>query len=380
MITLTQHPLSAAFPAMHADEFQEHKDSIECNGVLNPITVLDGMVLDGWHRYKAATELGMDCPMVALGGIDPRNFVLAQNKARRNLTASQRADVVTTVYAWVASNGVNQYTVETGGEVTSPPLKTNAEMAEIAGTTPRTIQHAKVMHAGAVPAVQDAVKAGAVSVETAAAMARLPVATQCAIAEQGPDAMRAATKVHRKGGTCSTRTGAEIGTCSRKAAQALTEKEAKAAQVAQDAHGDTDPIAMWEAAEAENSKLRSLLATAEADDQKAEAIKWHRMTEIAQRRQNELMDTVNQRERELQRMANWLRRIGVALGETDNSKLPALVEVLARTTAVQAQTQVTPAHLAESLHGNSEIQQNSTSGTSSTLAGTNYDPDEGEEF
>ena len=302
MTTLTQHPLSAAFPAMQADEFQEIKDSIEVNGVLNPITVLDGMVLDGWHRYSAAIQLSMDCPMVTLGDIDPRDFVLAQNKARRNMTASQRAYAVTSVYQWVASN-----VGRPRGEVASPLSKTNAELAVIAGTTPRTIQHSKAVHAGAIASVQDAVKAGTVSVEPAAAMARLPVATQHAIAEHGPDAMRVAAKAHRKNGASESQTGSASGTSSTKAAPSLTEKQAESVQAAKDAYGDTDPVAMWEAAEAENGKLRSLLATAEADDQKAEVIKWRRMTDIAERRQNELMDTVNQREKELQRMSNILR-------------------------------------------------------------------------
>ena len=36
--TYVQHPLSAAFPRMTAEEFQELKDSIEVLGVQNPIT------------------------------------------------------------------------------------------------------------------------------------------------------------------------------------------------------------------------------------------------------------------------------------------------------------------------------------------------------
>lgn len=39
---------------MQSDEFQALVDSIESIGVQNPITLLDGMVIDGWHRYKAA--------------------------------------------------------------------------------------------------------------------------------------------------------------------------------------------------------------------------------------------------------------------------------------------------------------------------------------
>lgn len=174
---------------MQADEYQALYDSIMEIGVQNPITLLDGMVIDGWHRYTVANELGMDCPTVTLGDVDPRDFVLAQNKARRNLTASQRADAVTSVYQWVASN------VGRPRDAAAAPLaKTNAELAAIAGTGIRSIQQAKAVHSGGVQAVQDAVKTGAVSVEVGAAVAKLPSQEQKKIAAKGPEAMRAAAK------------------------------------------------------------------------------------------------------------------------------------------------------------------------------------------
>lgn len=188
----TQHPLSAAFPAMQADEFQSLVDSIGNIGVQNPITLLDGMVIDGWHRYQAATSLGMDCPTVELDDTDPRDFVLAQNKARRNLTASQRADAVTSVYQWAPAHR------EKKGAVTAPLSKTNAELAVIAGTGVRSIQQAKAVHSSGVKAVQDAVKTGAVSVEVAAAVAKLPAKEQKKVAAKGADAMRAAAKPHQE--------------------------------------------------------------------------------------------------------------------------------------------------------------------------------------
>lgn len=120
------------------------------------------------------------------------------------------------------------------------------------------------------------------------------------------------------------------GTSSTKAAPELTEKQAEAAQAAQDAHGDTDPVAMWEAAEKQVTVLQKELDAAMADDKQAEIIKFKRIADVATRRQNELMDTVNAREKELQRMANILRRIGKALDEEDTSKLAAMVEALVR--------------------------------------------------
>jgi hypothetical protein len=120
------------------------------------------------------------------------------------------------------------------------------------------------------------------------------------------------------------------GTSSTKAAPALTQKEEEAAQNADDAHGDTDPIAMWEAAEKQIVVLQKELDAAQADDKQAEILKWKRIADVATRRQNEIMDTVNVREKELQRMANILRRIGKAVDEEDQSKIAAVVEAIVR--------------------------------------------------
>jgi len=185
---LLQHPLSAAFPKMQADEYQALADSIGNIGVQNPITLFEGMVLDGWHRYTAANESGMDCPSVDLGDVDPRDFVLAQNKARRNLSASQRAAAVTSVYQWAPAHR------EKKGAAAAPLSKTNAELAVIAGTGVRSIQLAKTVHTDAVPAVQELVKSGGVSAEVAVAVSKLPIKQQNKIAAKGPDAMRAAAK------------------------------------------------------------------------------------------------------------------------------------------------------------------------------------------
>lgn len=101
MNVLQQHPLSAAFPPLSDEEFQTLKDSIENLGVQNAITIYEGQVLDGWNRYCAAQELGFECPTREIEGhIDPREFVLSQNKARRHVTQAQLALATTAVYEW----------------------------------------------------------------------------------------------------------------------------------------------------------------------------------------------------------------------------------------------------------------------------------------
>ena len=175
-MNLQQHPLSAAFPAMSADDFQALKDSIEAIGVQNPVTLYEGMVIDGWHRYSAADSLGMECPTVDLADIDPRDFVLAQNKARRHITQAQLAMAATAVYAWAPVG--NPDLSQSGTEC--PIGKTNTELAEIAGVGERTIKQAKAVQTKATPEVQAAVKRGDIGLPKAAAIAKLPAEQQAA--------------------------------------------------------------------------------------------------------------------------------------------------------------------------------------------------------
>jgi ParB-like chromosome segregation protein Spo0J len=175
----TQHPLSAAFPAMQADEFQSLVDSIGNIGVQNPITLLDGMVIDGWHRYQAANSLGMDCPTVELDDTDPRDFVLAQNKNRRHITSAQLSAATTAVYAWFPAVGANQHT-KSAPALSAAPQKTTAEMAAIAGVSERSIRQAKEVQTRAAPEVQEAVKSGAIGLPKAVAISKMPIAEQAA--------------------------------------------------------------------------------------------------------------------------------------------------------------------------------------------------------
>lgn len=161
---------------MSAEDFQSLKDSIMNIGVQNPITVFEGMVIDGWHRYSAATELGMDCPLVELADVDPRDFVLAQNKARRHITASALALATTAVYQWRAVGNPSFAKLDTE----YPIAKTTAELAAIAGVSEPTIKQAKAVQTKAAPEVVEAVKRGEIGLPKAAAIAKLPKEEQAA--------------------------------------------------------------------------------------------------------------------------------------------------------------------------------------------------------
>lgn len=166
MTTYQQHPLSAAFPAMADDEYLALLDSITNIGVQNPITIYEGMVLDGWNRYRAATEVGYECPTEPLGDVDPRDFVMAQNSARRSLTASQRALAAAACYQWKPVGNPNF--------VGASELPSQTEVAAAAKVSDKTLRQAKRVVDHGTPELREAVRSGEATVEAAAEIAKLP--------------------------------------------------------------------------------------------------------------------------------------------------------------------------------------------------------------
>ena len=49
----TRHDLSSYWPDMADEDFLALKESIGYSGLLEPITLFEGQILDGWHRYNA---------------------------------------------------------------------------------------------------------------------------------------------------------------------------------------------------------------------------------------------------------------------------------------------------------------------------------------
>ena len=87
---LLLHPLCGLFPHMPEHRFEGLKKSIERLGVLLPITLYDGYLLDGKCRARACQELGLDVPYQYLpANTDPFEYVLSVNVRRRHLTEDQ---------------------------------------------------------------------------------------------------------------------------------------------------------------------------------------------------------------------------------------------------------------------------------------------------
>ena len=90
---MKQHPLSAVFPPMTETEMDELRADIAAHGLRMPIVLYKRQILDGWQRYLACVETGVDPRYERFEGdaVAARDFVISANLKRRHLDASQRA-------------------------------------------------------------------------------------------------------------------------------------------------------------------------------------------------------------------------------------------------------------------------------------------------
>lgn len=91
--TYEQHPVALHLMpgGMSNEEFDAFCEDVQERGIIFPVTLFEGKVLDGWHRYRAAHRTGKPFNTVEYKGSDPAGYVAACNVLRRKLSSLQRA-------------------------------------------------------------------------------------------------------------------------------------------------------------------------------------------------------------------------------------------------------------------------------------------------
>lgn len=109
-LDLEQHDIGALLPKMSKKEIAELRKSIEEQGFLDeyPIVIHEGKILDGWHRYGAATAVGVVPLFRDYKGKDPAGFVMSTNVMRRHLTDDQRSGIAGKLAATDASTSTEK--------------------------------------------------------------------------------------------------------------------------------------------------------------------------------------------------------------------------------------------------------------------------------
>ena len=176
-----RHQLSASWPDMAKEDFMALKDSISHSGLLEPITVFEGQILDGWHRYRACLEVGMKPKFTEFTGDEPAQFVRDKH-TRRPLTLTQRLTCIALMSQW-RPNGGNQSAVPAD-------CLSSKEIAKAAGGGVRSAEQVKAAITNGAPELVQAMKAGNVGAEKAAVIAQLPKEEQAAAIDKPVSAIK----------------------------------------------------------------------------------------------------------------------------------------------------------------------------------------------
>ena len=167
---LHPHPLATIVPEATNDELHALVRDVLKQGLIEPITLYEGQILDGRHRYEACRRTKTELRTVDFEGDEAaaRAFVVSKNLARRHLTEGQRAIVAARL---VTTEGKGR---PVNGSI--DPF-TAADAAKSAQTSEPTVKRARKV-LDATPELIEAVEGGKVAVSDAAAIAGKPEEVQ----------------------------------------------------------------------------------------------------------------------------------------------------------------------------------------------------------
>jgi DNA modification methylase len=168
------HEYANLFPMVTGSDFEGLKEDIKENGLLNPVVLYEGKILDGRNRFRACQEIGQQPEFEDYEGDNPLEYVISLNLHRRHLNESQRA--------MVAARLANIQVGSTGGraKIDSANLQSQsrAEAAEKLNVSERSVNTAKKVQTKAIPEVQEKVNQGQLAVSAASEIADQPEEVQ----------------------------------------------------------------------------------------------------------------------------------------------------------------------------------------------------------
>ena len=139
-----RHELSALDGDMTHEDFQLLVESIDINGVLEPVMFWEGKILDGWHRYLACQELKIvNYRKMEYEGNDPSGYVFAKSM-RKSKTPFERGSLIVGLQNWETKRGRPSLSLKglDGKSGTSTRL-TIPEQAAAAGVSESTVKSIK---------------------------------------------------------------------------------------------------------------------------------------------------------------------------------------------------------------------------------------------
>ena len=166
--------LALAFPPLSPAQYSRLLASIIAHGLIHPIVIWRGQVIDGLHRLKACLEAGVEPRYEVLDDdADPFQYLAGVNIPHRDMTQNDKARLAYDMSQY-SKPGRPRATDENSAHVRN---LTQGEAAELVGVSKRLVSDASRVlseDSTAVPALQEAVRERLVGCRDAAMVVDQP--------------------------------------------------------------------------------------------------------------------------------------------------------------------------------------------------------------
>jgi len=177
------HPACLLFPPLPPGEFQSLVADIAAHGLLHPIVLHEGRVLDGRNRLLACRQAGV-APLFTTweGEGSPIQWAISANMRRRHLSPSQRAVLALDLLPLLEREAKDRQRLSRGRGRRSPTAggsrgKASQAAARLAATNSAYVERAKRLKSEC-PELVEAVRLGRVTLPEATRLSRFPPATR----------------------------------------------------------------------------------------------------------------------------------------------------------------------------------------------------------
>jgi len=179
------HEAANIFP-LDEEHLGELAEDIKREGLLCPVEVFDGKIIDGRRRWLACKKAGAKPEVVKVSPADPVAYVISLNLKRRQLTKSQagacaaRAEKLREKYAEEAKERQKRkpsdFVPPNCAEQTKP--ETRDRLAEDFGVSHGTVDRAARAIRDGIPELAEALDAGKITANAASQIAAYPKSAQ----------------------------------------------------------------------------------------------------------------------------------------------------------------------------------------------------------
>jgi hypothetical protein len=173
------HEIANVWPLMTDDALTELANDIRANGLMNPIWLYEGKVLDGRNRWTACIMAGVKPTTKEYTGDNPTAFAVSMNDKRRHMNKGQLGAIAVELLPFFERDAAKrkkstegrprketEKPVEKIPQVILPQSKSRQEAAKSVGVNDRYVSDAKKVKQEA-PEVFEKLKAGKITMQDA---------------------------------------------------------------------------------------------------------------------------------------------------------------------------------------------------------------------